>query len=500
MNLTKLLNHNEIKSFFILILIFIFHLFFLNLYPINDEFIFPIGAKLIENFKISEINLFFDYNANTLGFSILLFVFSKILPLNYYIIGKLLSSCGLLLLYFAVYTLFKKFNQKNIKDKYILILLILLNPLIFIFSFRSTPDFFSSALAFYSIVYFLNNRNFFLKSFFIILFSTAVIIKPFNAILIILIFIDFNYQSFFCKKNFILFIWSILSFIIPFFYFIYNYYLFNFFLIPDQFNLASSFSLKSYLIRLLSYIGFFNLFLVILYLDLFKNSLIKNPFKILIYIITSFFFSFFFMQDVGELNFGFMHKYLNPKIYFFIITFSFLLFCDFVLTLLKTNKLNNYLLNFIFLITIFLIILSNFQPTQRYLLSILPLSLFFVFIINKTKTLQIMTIIVYIFMNIPLLTNHYYTSKNIENIIVYLNKNDILNDTHPGFVGQHSLNYFIDFDKDVTVSMNKKKLFNEKKNYYITDLEPLNKSDIIFFSKSNNIFKKNKNLYLIKKK
>ena len=56
MNLTKLLNHNEIKSFFILILIFIFHLFFLNLYPINDEFIFPIGAKLIENFKISEIN------------------------------------------------------------------------------------------------------------------------------------------------------------------------------------------------------------------------------------------------------------------------------------------------------------------------------------------------------------------------------------------------------------------------------------------------------------
>ena len=48
--------------------------------------------------------------------------------------------------------------------------------------------------------------------------------------------------------------------------------------------------------------------------------------------------------------------------------------------------------------------------------------------------------------------------------------------------------------------MNKKKLFNEKKNYYITDLEPINKNDIIFFSKSNNIFKKNKNLYLIKKK
>ena len=40
----------------------------------------------------------------------------------------------------------------------------------------------------------------------------------------------------------------------------------------------------------------------------------------------------------------------------------------------------------------------------------------------------------------------------------------------------------------------------KKKKYIITDLEPKNKSDIVFISKSNNIFKKNKNLYLIKKK
>ena len=159
MNLIKLLNHNEIKSFFILILIFIFHLFFLNLYPVNDEYIFPVGAKLIENFRVNEISLFFNFNANTLGFSALLFFFSKLLPLEYYIIGKLLSSSGLILIYLAIFALFKRLNLRSFKDKHILILLILLNPLIFTFSFRSTPDFFSSALSFFSIIYFLNHNN-----------------------------------------------------------------------------------------------------------------------------------------------------------------------------------------------------------------------------------------------------------------------------------------------------------------------------------------------------
>lgn len=500
MHLIKQLNHNDIKSFFVLLIIFFFHLYFLDLYPVNDEFIFPLGAKLLENLKVSEIRLFFNYNANTLGFSILIYFFSKILPFDYYTIGKLLSSGGLLLIYFGVYALFNKLNLINFRDKYIIILLILLNPLVFIFSFRSTPDFFSAALSFYSIVYFLNNRNFFFKLFFIILFSIAVIIKPFNAILILLIFSDFNYQSFFSKKNLILFIWSLLSFIAPFFYFLYNYNLFNFFLIPKEFNLSSSFNFKDYFISFVSYIGFFNLFLITLYLDLIKRSLLKNLIKIFIFIFISFIFSYFLMQDVGELNFGFIHKYLNPKIYFFIITLSFLIFCDFLLSLYKIKNSNFDLSNFIFLIIIFFIIMSNFQPTQRYLLTILPLSLFFIFIKNGSKFLQILTIIIYLFMNIPLVTNHYYTSKNIENVIMYLNKNDILYDTHPGFVGQHSLNLFINFDNDISVSMDKKILFNEKKKYIITDLEPKNKSDIVFISKSNNIFKKNKNLYLIKKK
>jgi len=497
MNLIKLLNHVEIKSFLSLIFIFTFHLFFLNLYPVNDEYIFPVGAKLIENFRVNEISLFFNFNANTLGFSALLFFLSKLLPLDYYIIGKLLSSSGLILIYLAIFALFKRLNLRNFKNKHILILLILLNPLIFTFSFRSTPDFFSSALSFFSIIYFLNHNNSLLKLFFILLFSVAVIIKPFNAILLLLLFFEFNYQSIFCKKNFTLLMWVCLSFTLPILYFIINNYLFNFFLIPDQFKLASSFSLKTYFLSFLSYLGFLNLFLILLHLNSFKNSITKNPLKFFVYFLISAFLSLFLMQDMGELNFGFLQKYLHPKIYFFIISFSFFVFCDFVTSLHKHDMLNKYSLNIIILIIIFLSILSNFQPTQRYLLSIIPLSLFLLFTTNKNKNLQILTIIFYFFMNIPLIANHYYTSKNIENIIVYLKKNDLLFDTIPGFVGQHSLNYFIDFEKNLIYSMSIETLFNDNKKYYITDTKPLNKNSIIFVSKSNNIFKKKRNLYLI---
>ncbi len=201
MNLIKSISLDEKKSIYILIFILIFHLLFLNLYPVNDEFIFPVGAKLIENFDVDEISLFFNYNANTLGFSLLIFFFSKFLPFDYYIIGKLLSCSGILLIYLAIFNLLKILKLNKIKDKHILILLIFFNPLIFIFSFRATPDFFASALSFFSIVYFLINKELIFKFFFIILFSVAVIVKPFNAILIILIFIDFNFKSFFCKKK-----------------------------------------------------------------------------------------------------------------------------------------------------------------------------------------------------------------------------------------------------------------------------------------------------------
>ena len=503
MTLIKILNHNETKSFVIFFLIFIFHLLFINLYPINDEFIFPVGAKLLERSNINEISLFFNFNANTLGFSLLIYFLSKLLPLDFYILGKILSCSGLILIYLSTHALIKIFNLNILKEKHMLILLILLNPLIFIFSFRATPDLFSSALSLFSITYFIINKNFFLKLFLIILFSFAVIIKPFNAILIFLIFISFNFKDFLSKKNFNLLIWSLVSFLIPTFYFFFNYQFFEFVFIPNEFRLIKIFSLKRYLINFISYVGFFNLFLILIYSKSFFNSFKKNYFYFLIYILISILCTFFLMQNVGELNFGFVQDYLNPRIYFFIITLSFFLFFHFIINNYNDNKFSRYHLNIIFLIIIFLIILSNFHPSQRYLLTIMPLGLFLFFLSSNIKILNILTVAVYIVMNILLFTNHYYTSKSIENIIVYLQENQILHDTYPGFIGQHSLNFFIDFDKNILISMDKEFLLdeqkNEKKKYYVSEKKPSDDKNIVFYTETKNIFKKNRNLYLIKK-
>ena len=101
-------------------------------------------------------------------------------------------------------------------------------------------------------------------------------------------------------------------------------------------------------------------------------------------------------------------------------------------------------------------------------------------------------------MNSILFFNHFSTSNNIKNIIVYLKKNKMIQDTYPGFIGQHALNYFIDFNKDMKISMNKDILFDKNKKYYVSDIAPADETNIVFFSKSNNIFKKNKNLFVIK--
>ena len=102
-------------------------------------------------------------------------------------------------------------------------------------------------------------------------------------------------------------------------------------------------------------------------------------------------------------------------------------------------------------------------------------------------------------MNSILFFNHFSTSNNIKNIIVYLKKNKMIQDTYPGFIEQHALNYFIDFNKDMKISMNKDILFDKNKKYYVSDIAPEDEINIVFFSKSNNIFKKNKNLFVIKK-
>ena len=501
MKLNSTISNNKIKSLIIFFIIFLIHIFCINFYPINDEFVFPVGAKLLESNNVEIISNFFKYNANTLGFSTAILFFSKFIPLNYYLIGKLLSCSGIILIYIGINNLIKISKVNLNESDYLLILLILLNPIIFVFSFRATPDFFSAALALFSITFLIINKKFFFKFFFLILFSCAVIIKPINAIIILLIFYNLDLKKYLCKKNINLFLWASASMIIPLIFLVYNFYLFDFFLIPNHFKLLKSFDILLFLVKFVSYLGFLNLFILPLYFDYLFKNIKMNYFRIFSYIIFSILLSFFFIDDIGEINFGFLQAHFNFNFFSFILLMSFFIFLDFLYFSLNRKNFDKKLFIFSILFTItFIFILSIFHPSQRYLLIILPLVMLTIFDIQKNKLFFILTISLYVLMNTILFVNHYSTSNNIKNVLVYLKKNKMIQDTYPGFIGQHALNYFIDFNKDMRFSMDKDVLFDKNKKYYVSDIEPKDKNDIIFFSKSKIFFKKNKNLYILKNK
>ena len=101
---------------------------------------FQLEQSLLKKFDVKDLNIFFNYNANTLGFSFLIYFLSKLTNIDYFLIAKLISLSGLVFLILGFFNFLNIIKFKRI-DIY-LILILFLNPLIFNFSLRGTPDFF----------------------------------------------------------------------------------------------------------------------------------------------------------------------------------------------------------------------------------------------------------------------------------------------------------------------------------------------------------------------
>ena len=177
------LNNN--KLYFIVAISLLLHLISLNYQPVNDEFIF-LKDRFYFFFSKGYSKYFFQYNANTLGFSLLIAVLKFVLPfLETSQIAKLLSISSLFFFAAASQKMYLIFKPR-IKFKFFLIL-ILFNPLIWNYTFRGIPDAFSASICLFSIFYILYNDKLIKNLIYIFVFSLGVIIKPFNAILILLI-------------------------------------------------------------------------------------------------------------------------------------------------------------------------------------------------------------------------------------------------------------------------------------------------------------------------
>ena len=224
----------EISFFFF----FLTKVLLFNLYPINYEYIFIQGA---EYFKAYDKNILYDYSkiqSNTLASSFLIYFLAKLFFIeNFYIVGKFISASSYFILYFA----FKNFNKLfNFKHYIFLLIILFLNPLVWIYTSRISVDIFPASIITFSVSLILthkiNKKKILLSA---SLFLIGVMLKPNLLALIILpiLLVVFNGKN--IKKNIfdscLFFLINILGLILYYFYSIKN---FGFFISPTN-NLYS---------------------------------------------------------------------------------------------------------------------------------------------------------------------------------------------------------------------------------------------------------------------
>lgn len=486
----KLIFKNFFSYFFVIIFSFFIHFVSLNFQPVNDEFIFFKGADFIITFEKKIINIFFEYNANTLGFSYLISGIKLILPfLETSQISKILSFSSLIFFGVATKNLYLIFKPK-IKFNFFLII-VLLNPLVWSYAFRGIPDPFSASLSLFTITQIILSKNNKLNFLYISLFSLAVIIKPFNSILLLLIF----YFDFLKKKKLTQSVYLILVFLlINYIYFNLNYYNFGFFITPPQFSKVFIPSFENYLVTFLSYIGFIIFFSYPFFIK-FINIIFQKKLKFnFIFYFSAIFLSYLISLKINfnlsEMNFGFISNFINIKLFEILILFNNILFLIYFFNNLKNKKI----LIILSILLIFISIMSFTHSAQRYLMVLVPLIYIFFFRIHLNKNYYFIVLVTYIIINIIIFANLFNNHKTISNTVNYLKQNNLINNTHPGYIGQHALNNFTKFYQN-NKKKEKEEIFGNKK-YIVKDY--IQSDEVFLFKTTSKFLFIKKTLFVIK--
>lgn len=499
------MNYNKERSinFYFIILIFFFHLFCINFHSVNHEYL---SYDFLIYLDTNQVNVFdylkktnnsyylenyFSQQANTFGFTLLIYFFSKIFFLDYLITAKLLSAFGLVLLYLGIKNLFIVNNFKKIN--YIYILIIILNPIIWIFSFRAYGDIISSGIAFYAFSSLLLQKKF--HKFFFLILGISIIIKPICGIYVI----AYNIYKF-INKNKIKYIFydNLVIFILPIIFFSINYKVFNFFLFPESGAVEQHkiLTIKFFLIQLIFYFGTFFLILFPLwhlkFLKVFqaRDLIIIIIFLFIIYHLSK--DSLLLIFNNSELNLGPLSNYIKDEyliiLLFFLSTFFFLL----IKSLYKSLK-NNLNKTILFSIIIYLVILSFLKPVQKYLIPIIPLMYFLVYdFIKDNKTNYIYfysSLILFFIVNFYLLSNQYVSGKISYDVYKFLKKKDLYHLTNTSLIDPHT-SFLLDGKSKL------KKYYTENNEYEL--VYDLNKKKCIYIFETKFVYLK-KNLCLIKK-
>lgn len=468
---------DKAKCWYVIIITFILHLLLINFYPINYEFTFSEGVKYLINFEEQIIRDYFSNQANTFFFSLMVGLFNKIFPIeNTLLYTRILSASSYILLGVAFIDLFSYFK---IKFKCQLFLCFFyLNPLIWTFGYRGIPDLFSASLAFYSFSQILIIENKFnYKTFFHYFFlGVSICIKPITIIYLgLIILLGYKNNIFLVIKKYFFFI--ILTLFLPILYFFIIKINFNFYLVPPKFANAVIFDYKNTVYILIGYLSFVAISIFPFTFQRYYFGA-KN-FLTLIFSLLIFFIYLTKAGKLGELDFGFVEKFMSRDLLMILIFFPFSLMFLYFINIEKKNI--NY--KIIFIIFIYILFLSFTRPAQRYLVTILPICFFLVFLnLDKFNMKYILAVIliIYIPTNVLIGFNFHFVSNSNKNIIYFLENELLINKTDPGPLYPHSKHRFktlypIEYEISFVPGKNIVKQFNfsnffQKQIYYLNKL------------------------------
>ena len=436
-NLKKIFNIINKPVLLLLSTIFI-HLIFVKNYPVSVEFAFIDFAKFYEDYNKLILEEFISVQANTVVFSYIIFFFDQLFLIhNYLITGRLLSILSYIFLYFGILN-FTNFFKINLANFFILVLVLFLNPIIWIYGFKVTADLLPASLSFFGISQIFSNKNIISKiliSSFLV--SLASLMKPmFLAIVVLgsLLINYFNLNKDIKLRIFYLVLYNFLPFISIGLYFYWSFINFGYVLSSLNKNYFD-YNLYNFFTKFLYYLG-------ITFIFTFPFSILDFNFKILkkykfyfIFLVFLFFIGYQNNFFPGELNLGNFFNINENILRGFYFLCSGLLLFHFYLSL-KKSEYNKIYLYIIISFLCYIFALSFFRPTQRYLMLFIP----FLYVVNilikkenkKFYYFYFIFILFFLLINICLTTYSHFRSMNAFKTIDYLKNNSILQVTKPG--------------------------------------------------------------------
>ena len=441
------------------------HLFYINTPLVNGEWMFFEGAKGIvyENYR-EGLQYFFSYQANPIGLSVCASIINIIfgLPVSYWSI-RIPSLLGVILILYSFLSFNRYSNGKTGILSSIWCSLVILTPLIWIFSGRAMAEVLPLGLVCFSYILCIkakSKNNYYILSFLVLAMASLV---KFNAVVlgigipyIIYVNNDSRLSKRFFKTLFLFFSISLLMFIV---YFAIVYKYFNILFIADIYksnratvsllNLPKVFlNYSYYLVLLLGPISFLSP------IHLWGKIKCRTYF---ITIIIGILFSIISIKygrsavDNAEMNYGVLDFLLNGKMVIIIKTVCSSIFVFLVLDIFIEQKkgVDHYLRFLIIIITTYLFFCSMGRPVQRYLIFCLPFIYYFLvfYRLNYRRLehviLLVVTFVVFSITNISFVFYQISQASAAEDMVKWLSDANLMEKTDQGAILLHSGHHFM---------------------------------------------------------